>query len=134
LAKRLRTNILRKKVRLVKLLKSGRLKTIAAFFFAVLVIAGKVFAEDSNPDTVSAGDDELTQLLGELNVYNGFYHPEDEDLLKYNIRSSAEVKASVKALNNVPAKERDETVNALKNSMDLMNGIDSSGVYYFPGQ
>ena len=118
--------------------KSIRLKTACLLFIVMLSVSETVFAEDailsSNENTTLSGDG-LTQMLDELNVYdNGFYHPEDEDLLKYNIRSAAENKASVKALDSLSPAERGEVARSLRKSMDLLNGVDSDGVYYFPGK
>ena len=112
------------------------LRGLRLFLVVSLLAAAPVGAEDvtkeKEPDAAVTADDELTQLFNDLNVNNGFYHPADEDLLKYNVRSAAESRAGIKALENVPEKERGEVARSLKKSMDLLNGVDPDGVYYFP--
>jgi len=105
------------------------------FFCPLSAVAGDgaISAETPSVDDAAPDDaDELTRLLNDLNVDNGFYHPADEDLLKYNVRSAAESRAGIKALEHVPEKERGEVARSLKKSMDLLNGVDPDGVYYFP--
>ena len=116
--------------------ESIRLKTACLLFIVMLSVSETVFAEDavlSSDENAALSGDGLTQMLDELNVYdNGFYHPADEDLLKYNIRSAAENKASAKALDSLSPAERGEVARSLRKSMDLLNGVDPDGVYYFP--
>ena len=103
------------------------------FICVSAALAGEDAGAADSSEIPKASGDELTRMLDGLNVYdNGFYHPADEDLLKYNIRSAAENKASAKALDSLSPAERGEVARSLRKSMDLLNGVDHDGVYYFP--